>query len=637
MKSDIRRRRIVSLIQAGGFGDGGGGFSPSQFSNQAYWFRGDSKDVTGSDVDKAINKFGVTTYDAAKVADATRPTVVSGPNSKDAFRFTAASNQLLQATNFPSLTDFTFFIVFKANSTAGTQTIIQNQDLATQGFKIRIASNTITLTVQNSGEGGSGVTTTSFAFTDTASWHVLTVKYYRQRIAETNNGTSSYLSRVVVKLDNAAQVSVTNQRRTVVSTAVTKIGSNSTPNSLDADIAEIVCLSKFATEADELNYYTYVNTYFGLSITLTMPTYYIESTLIVTPQSSGFESANQALQFKVSIPNSDAVKIPLIVVPGYGESIAAFTTTVMRRLASGNGGNLAVIACNHRGISSSQGSQDDGARQVHDYYDILTYFKNAHPDIVNSTVACGYGISAGGGDMLGAGVKFPDLYSVIVAHFPMSDYGYDGTFGWWAQEVSFRAALQTNIGNTPALAPNEYRSRYHKESIAGNYKGHLFLIHDASDSTVEVNHSDRVKTEYDNISNTNYTYLRSASPDVIRYTHGYPTDAGTTGIATAEPTWKAVVLVATEKTMADSATVRVNGYMITKKFKIWLGNGTAAANGKNRSADLTYDWVNNSYTVTPILETGATDEVVIITVLSGAHSGKTVTSTISVTTVLTPV
>lgn len=611
----------------------GASFSPSSFSNQAYWFRGDSKTVSGSNVESLTNKFNFSTYDAAKVSDGTRPTVVSGPNSKDAISF---SSSILQANNFPSLGDFTFFIVFKANSTSGTQTIIQNQDLATQGFKLRIASNTISLTVQNSGEAGSGVTTQSFAFTDTASWHVLTVKYYRQDIAEQYIGTQGYMSRVVIKLDNEVKIAVTNQRRTTFSTAVTKIGNDSSSNALSADIAEIIALSKYATEADEANYYSYVNSYFGLAVTTTMPDYHVESTIIVNPQSSGFEAANQNLQFKVCVPNSDSTMIPLIVVPGYGEGITAFTTTVMRRLASSNGGKIAVIACNHRGVSSSQGTQDDGARQIHDYYDILTYFRSANVDFLSQSVCCGYGISAGGGDMLGAGVKFPDLFSVMVAHFPMSDYGYDGTYGWWWQEPSFRTNLQTNIGNTPALAPNEYRSRYHKESIANNYRGYLFLIHDASDSVVEVNHSERVRDEYDLAVRTDYTFLRSASPDVIRYTHTYPTDAGTTGIATAEPTWKASVLTATEKTIPDSGTLKINGYLITKKFKIWLGNGTSSATGKNRSATLVYDWANNSYTLTPILETGASDETVAITVLSGAHSGKTATGTISTETTFIP-
>lgn len=611
-------------------------FNPT---NHVFWFDGDDLELSGSDVDKAINKFNNSTYDAVKVTDLTRPSIVSGPNSKNAIRFTRTNNQILQSGNFANLQDFTFFIVFKANSTSGVQTIVQNQDLTTQGYKLRINSGAITLTVQNSGQAGSGVTTTSFPFTDTSGWHVLMVKYYRQRIAEQFNGTQGIVSRVVIKLDNEVKIATMDQRRTITSTAVTKLGSDSSNNSLDADIAELVCVSKFASDSEELNVYKYFNSKYGLSIPESIPQYFYENTnLNFNGQTSGFDVANQRIQFKVAIPNSDQPLIPLIMVPGYAQGMDFFTTTVIKRIASNYNGKIAAIPVNHRGVGLSNGAQDDGARQIHDYYDVLTYMRASHPDLINQNVACGYGISAGGGDMLGAASKFPDLFSTIITHFPMSDYGYDGTFGWWHQNASFRANLETRIGGTPAAVPNNYRSRFHLESIAKNYQGHLWLIHDASDSTVNVNQSERVETEFINEGKSEQcTFLRSQSSDVIRYTHGYPTDAGTTGIATAETLWAPYVIEANEINIPDSGILRINGYLITKKFKIWLSDGTSSETGRRRSADLVYNWIDNEYTLTPLLESGATDLTAEITVLSGTHSGKTATGTISSETQFTPV
>lgn len=609
-----------------------GSFTPADFSNQAYWFRGDDVNTTSTNVDKLVNKYGNTTYDAAKVSDGTRPDLVSGPNSKNAIQFVSSNNDLLQATNFPSLNDFTLFVVFKASSTSGTQTIIQNQDLATQGFKVRISSGTISLTVQNSGDAGSGTTTTSFAFTDVTDYHVLTIKYYKQRIAEQTNGTQAIMSRVVIKLDNVVKISQIDQRRTVASTAVTKIGSDSNNNSLNCTIAEIVALSKYATETDELNYYGYVNNYFGLSVTETMPTYYIQSAgLIVNPSTTGYDAAMR-IQFKVCIPNTASSFVPLICAPGYGENYNNYTSTVMNRFASYG---LCVIAVNHRGIGSSGGSQDDGARQAHDYYDVLEYMRDAHPDVINQTAAAMYGISAGGGDTYACAVKFPDLFSVSIAHFGMADYGYDNTYGWWNTTVAFRTNLQTNIGDTPSNVPNNYRARYHKESVA-QYRGYMYMFHDASDTAVPVSQSDRVKDVFDLAGFTNYSYYRSASPDAIRYTHAYPTDAGTTGIATGEQYWKNAARDAVEVNIPDAGSMTINGYLITKKFKIWLGDGTSSREGRTRSASLVYDWAANTYTVTPILETGATDETVNITVLSGANQGKTSSATISSETTFVP-
>jgi hypothetical protein len=586
--------------------------------NKLYWYRGDELTLSGSDIEGATNKFKNTVYDLAKVTDGTRPTAVTGTNSRTAMRFTGGSNTLLRGANAP-IDDFTFFIVFQANSTSGTQTIIQNQDAATHGFKLRVNAGTIELTVQNSGETFSGVTTTSFAFTDTASPHVLTVKYYRQRIPEQYTAALARASRVSVKLDNVSKIAVLNQRRTLQSTAVTKIGSDSSNNSLSADIYEVIAFSRYVTDAEEQSIYSYLNTYYGISVTTTMPAFLFESIGIDFLSLTGYESAASfSAQVKLYVPNADTPKIILAMAPGYGENYTSYTVTVMRRIANYG---LAAMAVNHRGVGNGSGTQDDNGRQACDYADMVTQLRLAQPDFFHQTIAGMYGVSAGGGDALGTFAKIPDFFSVVIDHFGMSDYGYDGTYGWWWENAAFRTNLQTHIGDTPTNLPNEYHARKHLESIT-NGVGHLYMIHDASDGTVPVDQSDRVKTAMDNASKTNYTFLRSASPDVIRYTHGYPTDAGTTGIATAEPTWSATLLASSEVTIPDTGTIRVTGYWITKKVKIWAGSGTSVENGRNRVFDLIYDIPNNSYNVTPVFDTGATSMNVFITVLSGAHLGK---------------
>lgn len=71
-----------------------------------------------------------------------------------------------------------------------------------------------------------------------------------------------------------------------------------------------------------------------------------------------------------------------------------------------------------------------------------------------------------------------------------------------------------------------------------------------------------------------------------------------------------------------NGTAKVMGWMETKRFKIWLGNGTGHV------ADVVYNTATDSYTVTPL-----TGEMTV-TITQGT---KTVTQTISTETTLTVV
>jgi hypothetical protein len=78
----------------------------------------------------------------------------------------------------------------------------------------------------------------------------------------------------------------------------------------------------------------------------------------------------------------------------------------------------------------------------------------------------------------------------------------------------------------------------------------------------------------------------------------------------------------------------ISGYLITKRFSIWLGdNVNDELNGTNRSALLDYDVTNDSYTVTPYFENGATETKVIIKQADGKTATRVITAT---TTIVLP-
>jgi pimeloyl-ACP methyl ester carboxylesterase len=276
------------------------------------------------------------------------------------------------------------------------------------------------------------------------------------------------------------------------------------------------------------------------------------------------------------------------LIHGYGGVGAAdFALIDLKRIAI-NG--VFVVAPGMRGWDGADGAKDASGRETYDLYDCIEYVKAHYPGVVNQNNIAVVGYSGGGADALGFACKFPDYASVVVDHFGISDYGVDGTNGWWQKgDAARKAVLEAEIGDTPAAVPNNYRSRYAPDGIINFTGGHLFIIHDPTDTIVEQHQSIDITNAMDGSSLTNYTANYSTDWD-----HGYPTDAGT--LKNSEYLWIPSVLAGTYPawTIPASGTIKVLGYIKTKRFTIWLDSGQTS------SATVVYDTAAHTYTVTPI-------------------------------------
>ena len=276
-----------------------------------------------------------------------------------------------------------------------------------------------------------------------------------------------------------------------------------------------------------------------------------------------------------------------------------------------------VLVCGMRGRNSATGANDASAREIHDLYDAVQYVKINYASIIDADKIAIVGYSGGGGNTLAAVSKFPDLFNVGVSFFGMSDYGKDATHGWYANNGgTYTASIVTAVGDTPATVPNNYFARDATVAIQNFSGGYLYLYHDEADVTVPYVHSTRIKTALDNASLSNYSYNVSTALDALRWTHGYPEDNA--ALITTEATWIAKIKAQSAWTIPTSGTVTVIGYIVTKRFTIWLNSGLDAA------ATVVYNTATDTYTVTP-LTTG--DVTVVIT-----QGAKTATATISAET-----
>lgn len=298
---------------------------------------------------------------------------------------------------------------------------------------------------------------------------------------------------------------------------------------------------------------------------------------------------------------------------------ADFPAATLARMARHG---LFAVAVGMRGRDGASGTQDAGGRETYDIYDVLAEVRSRFPS-ASATHAGVIGYSGGGCDVLAAACKCPDAWTVVASHFGPSDYGRANPDGWWHQAGGPKATLEAWIGGTPAAVPDNYWSRDSTYALGANYAGgHLYLFHDLQDTSVPPIHSTRAAVSMDASARVNYSESYTNTGDPVRWLHSMPN--GGAQVEQTEAVWAAALAAKTHAvwTIPASGTVKVIGFIKTKRFSIWLGSGLSDV------ADVAYDTTADSYTVTP--QTGSMDVVIV-------QGAKTASQTISTPTIMTVV
>lgn len=286
----------------------------------------------------------------------------------------------------------------------------------------------------------------------------------------------------------------------------------------------------------------------------------------------------------------------LIVLHGYTSSIAAISQVMMRRFASY--GFLAVAASRRN---------DSAGRNPHDAIDCLAAVRALLPSVADPDRAIPMGYSGGGAQALALAVKSPDLWTVFVSNFGISDPGYDSIDGWWATRQNIRPTLIAEIGDRETVI-NPYRARDSVAAIAKALRGggFLYLNHDAEDGDVSVANSRRVVAAMQDAGLTNFLYTETSdATEPVRYEHGYPDDYP--DLILGEFPWVRRGLGEDPWTVPARGTFRVNGWIKTKRFEIWTGPTStprvSASGGIDEVVDVEYDTLTAIYRVTPLTGT----------------------------------
>lgn len=291
--------------------------------------------------------------------------------------------------------------------------------------------------------------------------------------------------------------------------------------------------------------------------------------------------------------HSSGENLPVLIVVHGWDGQGVYDYLSLRQLAQHG---FFVVSVGMRGRNAALGTRDASGLEIHDIYDAVQYARAQYAGVASADRAVLVGFSGGGGNAFAAACKFPDTFQSIIAFYGMSDYGRHPTYGWYYNNsyAKYETDMEAAIGGSPVAVPDAYYARDATAAIT-NYAGKLIVFHDQGDGVVPVVHSERIIAALDAASMTNYDANYSNAGSAVRWSHGL--NIVSSAMQAAEAIYVPLAQNAPAWTIPASGTITVIGYIVTKRFSIWLNNGLDAV------ASVIYDTTTDTYTVTPLAGT----------------------------------
>lgn len=284
----------------------------------------------------------------------------------------------------------------------------------------------------------------------------------------------------------------------------------------------------------------------------------------------------------------------LAVMHGISGVSGDFDAATKERLARQYGSFFCVFV-EMRGRGTSQGTADCGAREIQDIVDAVEYVKANYTAYVRPDRVYIVGYSGGGCNVLSAIGKFPDYWCAAAEFFGVVDYGYDAANGWYQNGAAqgHKDLMDTWIGGNPTTYPDRYHARSALLAVTNYSGGRLWIFQDDQDLFIPVaKNTDLVKAAFDAAGLGNYSSNVTTTTDSPRWQHGYPAPYDKPDLIQAEPIFMNALAGYQGWTIPASGTLKVAGYVDTKRFKLWFGDGTSEA------GQVVYNTTTRTFTIT---------------------------------------
>lgn len=298
-----------------------------------------------------------------------------------------------------------------------------------------------------------------------------------------------------------------------------------------------------------------------------------------------------------------------VVMHGYSPASGNISDYLPLAAAQARRGFVSIVVA-MRGRDGSQGVRDSGGLEIYDIFDAVEFVKSdplfaGKLDFGNVHIS---GYSGGGGNVMSALTKFPDYFNLGASFFGMSDYGYDLQNGWYNNGANVGGTrtpiLNADVGNPNSGGPNvtdKYLARASNRASQNNPYSeiHLFFnddepicppVNSLSYQANAVSH-EATPGEFDNIhvhmgkSDSSLWIDRNSNnvketTEIQNWPHGLSTTIQDRGEAWYLDRVLAGAVPAPQLNATDDLFVA--GFVRTKAFQVWLGDG------QNAAADLSY-------------------------------------------------
>jgi hypothetical protein len=324
-------------------------------------------------------------------------------------------------------------------------------------------------------------------------------------------------------------------------------------------------------------------------------------TRVIVYPSSVSSDANGPLDLRAELNYDTAHLNAPIAVVMHGYSPTTTFNDIRANAQSLRDAGFFAVSVAMRGRDTSDGIRDSGGVEIFDIYDaveavkVSTYKQYLNPDIVYIT-----GYSGGGGNVMSALTKFPDYFRAGSSFFGMSDYGYNPQDGWYFDGAgsSHQVQMNTDIGNPTLgnpLVTDRYMARASNLASKNNPYSEIHLFVNYSEPTCplinDTSYRDNAMSaetfagEFSNITVHigGYGEYEDFDGDSINdpeelqsWPHGFPTAAQ----QKAAESWFLGRLLngqIPQPVLNNEDTLFVAGYVKTKPFFLWLGDGQNAA------------------------------------------------------------
>lgn len=337
---------------------------------------------------------------------------------------------------------------------------------------------------------------------------------------------------------------------------------------------------------------------------------------------------NLVYDYQSTVTNDSAGPLDLKAGLIYDDAVAGAPIAVVMHPYSGNTGHFSGVYPNAdrlrdlgffsilvamRQREGSDGRRDSGGLEIYDIFDAVESVKANFPGLVDSSRIYVTGYSGGGGNTMSALTKFPDYFNAGAAFVGMSDYGYDPIDGWYFNGAGGRTSqLNIDVGDRTTGDPDvidRYHARASNLASKNNPYSEIYLFSNESETISpivnDISYRDNAIAsaafpgEFDNITFVNgqsgAQYEGPVDPlDWVDWNHDgvvqsnerqdYP-HSSSVSIQERGELWFLEDLLAggiPQPVLNDADELFVAGWVRTRPFQMWLGDG------QNAAADLTY-------------------------------------------------